>query len=58
MDVLTKFENGEEVREKWDGRERWRAYISEERELVFYCPPCAEREFESPLWSDAQAIGS
>ena len=26
VDVLTTFENGEEVRETWDGRERWRAY--------------------------------
>ena len=26
VDVLTTFENGEEVREKWDGRERWRTY--------------------------------
>jgi hypothetical protein len=26
VDVLTKFENGEEAREKWDGRDRWRVY--------------------------------
>ena len=32
--------------------ERWRAYLGsddldEPAELVFYCPACAEREFES-----------
>ena len=26
VDVLTTFENGEQVREKWDGRERWRRF--------------------------------
>jgi len=26
IDVLTTFENGEQVREKWDGRDRWRVY--------------------------------
>jgi hypothetical protein len=26
VDVLTIFQNGEHIREKWDGRERWRAY--------------------------------
>ena len=26
LDVLVRFENGEEVRERWDGRERWKAY--------------------------------
>jgi hypothetical protein len=26
VDVLTTFENGEEIREKWDGRDRWKAY--------------------------------
>jgi hypothetical protein len=23
----------------------WRAYLTDERELVAYCPECAEREF-------------
>jgi hypothetical protein len=26
VDVVTTFANGEQVRERWDGRERWRAY--------------------------------
>jgi len=26
-------------------------------ELVFYCPECAEREFESPLWGDELTTG-
>jgi len=26
VDVLTTFENGEQIREKWNGRERWHAY--------------------------------
>lgn len=30
-----------------DTSERWRAYLTDDtpRELVFYCPTCAEREF-------------
>ena len=30
-----------------DTRERWRAYLTDDtpRELLFYCPTCAEREF-------------
>jgi RNase P subunit RPR2 len=26
--------------------ERWRAYLDTDDELVFYCPECAEREFD------------
>ena len=26
-------------------KERWRAYLDTDSELVFYCPECAEREF-------------
>ena len=26
IDVVTTFENGEQVREQWDGQDRWRAY--------------------------------
>jgi hypothetical protein len=26
IDVLVVFENGERVRERWDGRERWQAF--------------------------------
>jgi len=26
IDVVTSFENGERVREQWDGRDRWRVY--------------------------------
>jgi hypothetical protein len=31
VDVVTTFESGERVVEKWDGRERWRAYTYEGR---------------------------
>jgi len=27
--------------------DRWRAYLDTEGELVFYCPGCAEREFDN-----------
>jgi hypothetical protein len=27
-------------------QDRWRAYLDTDDELVFYCPDCAEREFE------------
>ena len=47
----------QECPDVWRSGERWRAYISEERELVFYCPECAEREFESPLWGDELTTG-
>jgi RNase P subunit RPR2 len=26
--------------------ERWRAYLDTDSEIVFYCPECAEREFD------------
>ena len=26
--------------------ERWKAYLDTDDELVFYCPECAEREFD------------
>jgi hypothetical protein len=29
VDVLTTFEDGEQIRERWDGRARWRAYTYE-----------------------------
>jgi hypothetical protein len=29
-----------------DDDERWRAYFDTDDELVFYCPECAEREFD------------
>jgi hypothetical protein len=33
--------------------ERWRAYLTndEPAELAFYCPACAEREFDYPFGS-------
>jgi hypothetical protein len=31
VDVVTTFENGEEVRERWDGRERWRLFTYDRR---------------------------
>ncbi len=27
--------------------DRWRAYLDTDDELVFYCPHCAEREFDN-----------
>jgi hypothetical protein len=27
--------------------DRWRAYLDTDDELVFYCPECAEREFDA-----------
>jgi len=27
QEILIVFENGEEIREKWDGRERWKKYV-------------------------------
>jgi RNase P subunit RPR2 len=27
--------------------DRWRAYLDTDSELVFYCPQCAEREFDN-----------
>jgi hypothetical protein len=27
--------------------ERWRAYLDTDSDLVFYCPECAEREFDA-----------
>jgi hypothetical protein len=30
-----------------DDSEHWRAYFSEERELLLYCPDCARREFDA-----------
>jgi hypothetical protein len=27
-------------------RERWRAYLTDDDEIVLYCPKCAEREFK------------
>jgi hypothetical protein len=29
-----------------DDGERWRAFLDTDDELVFYCPECAEREFD------------
>jgi hypothetical protein len=29
-----------------DDGDRWQAYFDTDDELVFYCPECAEREFE------------
>ena len=29
VDVLVTFENGEQVREHWDGRERWKVFTYE-----------------------------
>jgi hypothetical protein len=29
VDVVTTFENGDQAREKWDGRERWRSFTYE-----------------------------
>jgi hypothetical protein len=34
----------------WRDDSRWRAYVTERKQLVFYCADCAEREFDSPLW--------
>ena len=31
VDVLVKFENGERVRERWDGRDRWTMFTYERR---------------------------
>jgi hypothetical protein len=28
-------------------RDRWRCYLDDEEDLVFYCPVCAAREFDS-----------
>ena len=38
-----------ECRQVWlpQDEDRWRAYLDTEDELVFYCPACAEREFDS-----------
>jgi hypothetical protein len=37
-----------ECAERWlpTDEERWRAYLDTDDELVFYCPECAEREFD------------
>jgi hypothetical protein len=34
----------------WQAKDerRWRAYVDGEHSLVFFCPSCAEREFEEP----------
>lgn len=29
-----------------DERDRWRCYLDDEDNLVFFCPECAEREFD------------
>jgi hypothetical protein len=31
-----------------DDRDRWRAYLSGDDEVLVYCPECAEREFGDP----------
>lgn len=37
-----------ECGERWlhADEDRWRAYLDTNDELVFYCPECAEREFD------------
>ena len=51
---LAFIENCVVCRRPWiAGDERWRAYHvgddpAEPAELVFYCPQCAEREFDAP----------
>jgi hypothetical protein len=34
VEVLTTFENGEKVRERWDGRDRWKAFTYERASRV------------------------
>jgi hypothetical protein len=43
----------QECPERWTDQSRWRAYLSDTRELVFYCPECAHREFDSHPWERA-----
>lgn len=37
-----------ECGDRWlrDHEERWRAYLDTDAEIVFFCPECAEREFD------------
>ena len=55
MRTVTVIPNWAERRQQWlpDAKERWCAYhagddLDEPAELVFYCPGCAEREFDGP----------
>jgi predicted RNA-binding Zn-ribbon protein involved in translation (DUF1610 family) len=37
-----------ECGERWlpDDEDRWQAYFATDGVLIFYCPKCAEREFD------------
>jgi hypothetical protein len=48
IEALTCEELCLECDRPWIDRfERWRAYVSDEGQLLVYCPACATREFDS-----------
>ncbi|MBZ5598426.1 MAG: M1 family metallopeptidase [Acidobacteriia bacterium] len=48
VDVLVKFDNGEQVREHWDGRDRWVRYSYDKRASLV----SAEIDPEQAVWLD------
>jgi hypothetical protein len=46
--VLIKFDNGESVRERWDGRDRWVRYVYEKKSKIV----SAELDPEHQVWLD------
>jgi hypothetical protein len=48
VEVLIKFDNGESVRERWDGRDRWMRYSYEKKAKVV----SAEIDPEHQVWLD------
>jgi len=46
--VLIKFDNGESVREQWDGRDRWVRYVYEKKAKIV----SAELDPEHQVWLD------